>query len=72
MGAKGTAIGFIALVLIVTAKSSFFIIDPGKQAIITQFGKPIGEPKTKPGITFKTPFLQKVIFVDKRIHQIAE
>ncbi len=48
-------------------QTSIFILDEGKQAIVTQFGKPIGGPIDKAGPHFKTPFLQKVRYVDKRI-----
>lgn len=56
----------LAVVLFVTASSSFFILDETQQAIITQFGKPIGKPRTEPGLNFIMPFVQKVQFFDKR------
>jgi membrane protease subunit HflC len=34
--------------------------------IITQFGKPVGEPTTEPGLHFKLPFIQDVNRIDKR------
>ena len=37
-----------------------------QQVIITQFGKPIGEPVSEPGLHFKLPFVQKVHRFDKR------
>lgn len=46
---------------------SFFIVTEGQQAILTQFGKPIGQPVTEAGAHFKLPFLQDVRYVDKRI-----
>jgi modulator of FtsH protease HflC len=46
--------------------NSYFILDETEQAIVTQFGKPVGDPRTSPGINFKTPFLHKVQFFDKR------
>lgn len=52
--------GFLAL------KESFFIVTEGKQAIITKFGQPIGEPVTDAGVQFKVPW-HSAIFVDKRI-----
>ena len=36
------------------------------QVVITEFGKPIGEPITKAGLHFKTPFIQKANRFDKR------
>lgn len=63
-----SAVSVIVLVLLaITAKSSFFVLKEGRQAIITQFGKPIGEPVTKAGLHFKTPFVHDVRYVDKRI-----
>lgn len=44
----------------------FFILDETKQAIVTQFGKPVGGPRTEPGPNFKIPFIQKVQYFDKR------
>ena len=59
----------IGLVLfgIVLVYDGFFIVQEGKQVMITQFGKPIGDPKTQAGLYFKIPFLQQVNEFDKRI-----
>ncbi|TVQ15530.1 MAG: protease modulator HflC [Balneolaceae bacterium] len=46
--------------------NTIFILDETQQAIVTQFGKPVGEPRTEPGINIKTPFLQRVSYFDKR------
>lgn len=51
----------------VTLKKSIYIVTEGEQAIITQFGRPIGEPITEAGLYFKTPFIQDARYVDKRI-----
>lgn len=55
-------IGVVAIV----GFNSIFILSETEQAIVTEFGKPVGEPRTEPGINFKTPFLHKVQFFDKR------
>lgn len=59
----------IGLVLfgIVLVYDGFFIVQEGKQVMITQFGKPIGTAKTDAGLYFKMPFLQQVNEFDKRI-----
>ena len=59
----------IGLVLfgIVVVYDGFYIVREGKQVMITQFGKPIGTPKTDAGLYFKVPFLQQVNEFDKRI-----
>lgn len=46
--------------------SSAFIVDETEQVIITQFGKPVGDPILEPGIHFKAPFIQNVHVFDKR------
>ena len=61
---------FLSLLLVaagVTAWDGFFIVPEGQQAVITQFGAPVGEPVTKAGLKFKTPFIQVVQYFDKRV-----
>ena len=56
----------IILVLGATAFFSIFIVKEINQAIVLQFG----DPKriiSNPGINFKIPFIQNVVFLDKRI-----
>jgi modulator of FtsH protease HflC len=57
----------VTIVIIIVLKTSLFVVTEGKQVIITQFGRPIGEPITTAGLHFKKPFLQEARFVDKRI-----
>lgn len=47
--------------------NSIFVIDEGKQAVITQFGKPVRGTFNKAGLEFKIPLLQKVHVFEKRI-----
>lgn len=60
----------ISLILIgavvIVGFNSIFILSETEQAIVTEFGKPVGDPRTEPGINFKTPFLHKVQYFDKR------
>ncbi len=55
----------VAALLVVSG--ALYSIDETKQVIITQFGKPVGDPKTEAGLKFKIPFIQQVNMVDKRI-----
>lgn len=55
-----------AVVILILALSSVFILDETQQAIVTQFGKPVGGPRTEPGLQFKTPIIHKVQYFDKR------
>ena len=56
----------IILVLII-GFGSIYTINETKQAIVTQFGKPVGGGITDAGIHFKIPVIQTVIKFDKRI-----
>lgn len=44
-----------------------YTVREGEQVIVTQFGKPVGEPVTEAGLHFKMPFLQDVRTFEKRI-----
>jgi len=57
----------LALVLLIVLINALFIVDETRQAIITQFGEPVGHPITKAGLHFKVPFIQKVRLFEKRI-----
>src|SRR5699024_9395796 len=56
----------VAVLVIITISSSIYIVKEKDQVVITQFGRPIGEAVTTPGINFKTPFVQKANVFDKR------
>jgi len=47
--------------------SSIYTVSEVEQMIITQFGKPVGEPVTSAGLKTKIPFIQVVNPIDKRI-----
>lgn len=63
----------IQLVIAVLAVSVFailqciFIVDQTETAIVLQLGKPIGEDSYGPGLHFKLPFIQNVIYFDSRV-----
>lgn len=61
-------IGYIVLIAValLLLNSSVYILDETQQVIVTQFGKPVGQPRTEPGLHFKTPFIHKVQYFDKR------
>jgi membrane protease subunit HflC len=58
----------LAVVLFV-GFNAFFIVDQRQQALITQFGNPVGTVQ-EPGLAFKWPFVQTVILFDKRILEL--
>jgi len=47
--------------------SSAFVVQEGRQVVVTQFGKPIGAPITEAGLHFKKPLIQEIRYVDKRM-----
>ncbi len=61
--------GLMGLVLlaIVSIYDGFYILNEGTQAVITQFGAPVGRPVTDAGLHFKIPLIQQVNLFDKRI-----
>ncbi len=66
---KKVAGSFIVLLIlagIVVLFASAYTVHETKQAIITQFGKPVGDPITRPGLHFRTPFVQTVHMIEKR------
>ena len=56
----------VAIFLFLVFSGSFYTVHQTEQVIITQFGQPIGDPITEPGLHFKTPLIQQVNSLDKR------
>jgi membrane protease subunit HflC len=56
----------LVILILITAANSFYVVNEYDQVIITQFGRPVGDPKDSPGLQFKTPFIQQVHRFDKR------
>ena len=56
----------VALLLLVILRGVFYVVKEPAQVVITQFGKPVGDPITTPGLKMKVPFVQKVHRFDKR------
>ena len=64
---KGVKLIIPAIVLVVVVLfQSLFIVQEISQAIVLQFGDP-KKIITKAGLNFKLPFIQNVVFLDKRI-----
>ncbi len=57
----------ILILLIFVTINGVYILQEGRQAIITQFGRPVGQPVTEAGLHFKLPFVQEVTFFEKKI-----
>ena len=61
-----TGFVFVAIFVFVAA-SAIYTVSEVEQMIITQFGKPVGEPVTTAGLKLKLPFIQEVNPIDKRV-----
>ncbi len=60
-------IAIFIIIVIPLAASMLYVVHEGEQVVITQFGKPIGQPITTAGLRAKTPFIQDVHRFEKRI-----
>ena len=54
------------VVVVAAAMSSIFIVDEREKALVLQFGQ-IKSVKENPGLAFKLPLVQEVVFYDDRI-----
>jgi membrane protease subunit HflC len=66
---KATNIGIIgvALAAVIGFSGTFYTLEEGKQAVVIQFGKPVGDTKTEAGLHVKIPFIQDVRVFEKRL-----
>lgn len=55
-----------AAIALVIAIQSLYVVQQPEQAIVLQFGEPVRLVQ-EPGLKFKIPFIQKVVFYDKRL-----
>ena len=56
----------VVLAVLIIVLNTVFKVRETEQVVITQFGKPVGEPKTTPGLKLKVPFIQKTNYFEKR------
>ena len=59
-------VGLLGVVLLIALFSSFYFVNQTEEALVLQFGAPQAVI-TEPGIHFKTPLTQSVVFFDKRV-----
>jgi len=62
---RTTAVALL-LVAAVLLASSAYVVRETEQVVVTQFGRPVGDPVTEPGLHFKMPFIQDLHVFDKR------
>jgi membrane protease subunit HflC len=56
----------VPFALLIVLLNAFYVVSETKQVIITQFGRPMGDAVTKPGLHLKVPFIQKANYFEKR------
>jgi membrane protease subunit HflC len=59
----------LALIVVaaIVSTGAFYLVNEWEQVVITQFGKPVGEPIKDAGLNFKIPFIQAVNRFEKRL-----
>ncbi len=57
----------LAILVLLVVSGAFYSVEEGQQAIVLQFGKPVGDPVTEAGLHFKIPFVQNVRRFEKRL-----
>lgn len=66
MNAKLIGVGIVIVALGLVASSSLFTVNEMQQALVLQFGEPKRVIRT-PGLNAKIPFIQNVVFIDRRV-----
>jgi len=64
--ALGIGIGLLVLGVVVLS-GALYTLREGEQAVIVQFGKPVGDPVTEAGLHVKLPFIQEARRFEKRL-----
>ncbi len=61
------AVGVVGLAALIILVSAAYTVDETEQAVITQFGKPVGNAITNAGLHFKIPIIQDANRIEKRV-----
>lgn len=57
----------VGLLIVVGVMQSFYTVFQTEKALVLQLGKPVSDEPVGPGLHFKLPFMQNVIYFDSRI-----
>ena len=63
----GFALLVIVVLAIIVTSYTFFVVDPTEQALVLRFGQPVRDLIGAPGLYAKAPFIDTVVYIDKRI-----
>ena len=69
LGLAGGALAVILLIVVIVGYGTFFTVNQTQQALVVRLGKPV-RVVTEPGLNLKVPFVDSVIYIDKRILNI--
>jgi modulator of FtsH protease HflC len=69
IGLTGVGVAILLVVAIIVGYSTLFTVSQTQQALVVRLGKPV-RVITEPGLNAKVPFVDNVIYVDKRILNI--
>jgi modulator of FtsH protease HflC len=61
------ALGIVLVVAVLLLTGAFYVLEEGQQAVVLQFGRPVGAAVTEAGLHFKVPFIQEVRRFEKRL-----
>lgn len=67
---RGRVVGIGALIVLVVAViigfMSIYVVDPTRQALVLRFGQTV-QTSEEPGLYFKLPFVDNVVYLEKRL-----
>jgi membrane protease subunit HflC len=69
LGLTGGAVAVLLLLAVIVGYNTFFTVSQTQQALVVRLGKPV-HVITEPGLSAKVPFIDSVIYIDKRILNI--
>ena len=61
------SVGVLVVAILLVLSGTFYSLEEGQQAIIVQFGRPVGDLVTEAGLHVKLPFVQEVRRFEKRL-----
>lgn len=64
---RTTILLVVSALVLLLLRNALFVVDQAEQAILVQFGEPVGVVITDPGLHWKKPFIQDVRRFDKRV-----
>ena len=57
----------VGVAILLVLSGTLYTVEEGQQAVIVQFGRPVGEPVTEAGLHVKLPLVQGVRRFEKRL-----